>query len=604
MLRERLKKVPLKPGVYLFKDKEDQVIYVGKAKALRNRMRSYFQTRDKLDPKVQAMMARVADFDYIVTGTEVEALILENDLIKARQPRYNIDLRDDKTYPYIKVTVGQKFPRVVITREAKDGVSRYFGPYTDVASLKSVLKVLAEIYPLRTCRKLQRRQRPCLNYDMGKCLAPCMGKVSEEAYLEQVENIIAFFEGRHHPIIVECEKRMQAAAASLEYEKAALWRDQINHIKKIVAEQKIAFDTPYDVDVIVQIAGERENLLLVLRIREGLISGKDFFWLKQAIAEESSEVIDFFIRQYYDNSPDIPREIIVSQMPAEVELLESWLSSKTSRRIRIRVPRQGDKKHLLNRAQENAAALWEEKYEQSLKNWNALLHLSEVLQLEVVPQRIECYDISHLSGNETVASMVVFTDGAADKKAYRRFKIKIDQNDDYASLGETLARRFKQAQDGNAAFLPLPDLIIIDGGLGQANSAQFILDDLQADIPVFGLAEKREEIWVPGWGGPIRLKARDEGLKLLQRLRDEAHRFALEYHRSRRSKKMAASELDDIKGIGPARKKALLNSFGSVNRIRQASLESLAAVPGMNKTAAAAVFEYFRPPQEDIHFNQ
>ncbi len=601
MLKERLKKVPLKPGVYLFKDKEGQVIYIGKAKALRNRMRSYFQTRDKLDPKVQAMMARVADFDYIVTGTEVEALILENDLIKARQPRYNIDLRDDKTYPYVKVTTGEKFPRAVITREAKDGVSRYFGPYTDVTSLKAVLKVLAEIYPLRTCRNLQRRQRPCLNYDMGRCPAPCRDKISAEDYREQVENIIAFLEGRHLPIIKECEKRMAVAAAGLEYEKAAAWRDQIGHIKKIAAEQKIAFDTPYDVDIIVQIAGERENLLLVLRIRGGLVSGKEFFWLKQAIDEKSSEVIDFFIRQYYDNSQDIPREILVNQLPDDAELLESWLSSQTGRRTRIKIPRQGDKKHLLHRAEENAAALWEEKYQQSLKNWNALLHLSEVLQLEVIPQRIECYDISHLSGTDTVASLVVFTDGAADKKAYRRFKIKNEQNDDYASLRETLARRFKQAEEGNPAFLPLPDLIIIDGGLGQANSAQAVLNSLAADIPVFGLAEKKEEIWIPGSSEPMRLKARDEGLRLLQRLRDEAHRFALQHHQARRSKKLAASELDEIKGIGAARKKALLKSFGSVSRIRQASRESLAAVPGMSKGAAAAVFEYFHPETDNPH---
>ncbi len=604
MLKERLKMVPLRPGVYLYKDKEGQIIYVGKAKALRNRMRSYFQAQEKLHPKVQAMMARVADFDYIVTGSEVEALILENNLIKAWQPRYNIDLRDDKTYPYVKITIGQKFPRVCITREAKDGISRYFGPYTDVTSLRETLKMLAEIYPLRTCKTLQRRERPCLNYDMGKCLAPCTGKVSEEAYASRVKSVIAFMEGQHLPIIRECEKRMQEAAADMEYEKAAIWRDQINHIKKMSAEQKIAFETPYDLDLISQIAGERENLLLVLRIRGGQISGKDFFWLKQAIDEESSEVIDFFIRQYYDNNQDIPREILVNQLPAQIELLESWLSGKTGRRIAIKNPRQGDKKHLLTMAEENAAVLWEEKYQQSLKNRNALLRLSQALQLEVVPERIECYDISHLSGGETVASMVVFTDGAADKKAYRRFKMKTDQNNDYASLAETLERRFEQAQSGNAAFLPLPDLIIIDGGLGQVNSVQTVFDHMQIDIPVFGLAKKNEEIWIPGSGEPIRLKARDEGLKLLQRLRDEAHRFALDYNRLRRGKKLNSSELDNIAGIGLTRKKALLKSLGSVNKIRQTSLEVLADIPGMNKAAAQKVFDYFHQDANNSSINE
>ncbi|HNX29406.1 MAG TPA: excinuclease ABC subunit UvrC [Syntrophomonadaceae bacterium] len=603
-MRERLQKVPLKPGVYLYKDQEGQIIYVGKAKALRNRMRSYFQSPEKLHPKVRAMMARVKDFDYIVTATEVEALILENNLIKAWQPRYNIDLRDDKTYPYVKITTGQKFPRVCIAREAKDGVSRYFGPYTDVTSLRETLKVLAELFPLRTCKNLQRRERPCLNHDMGRCLAPCMGKVTEEEYASQVERIIAFMEGQHLPVIKECENRMREAAANMDYEKAARWRDQINNIRKIAAEQKTVFDNPYNLDLIAQVAGERESLLLVLRIRAGQISGKDFFWLKQAIEEENSEVMDFFIRRYYDNNQDIPREIVVNQLPADAKLLECWLSEKTGRRITIKKTRQGDKRHLLDMAEENAAVLWEEKYQQNLKNRRVLLRLSQVLDLEVVPERIECYDISHLAGSETVASMVVFTEGEADKKAYRRFKIKTEQNNDFASLAETLKRRFKQAQSGNAAFLPLPDLIIIDGGLGQVNSVQSVLNDLQIDIPVFGLAKKHEEIWRPGCGQPIRLTLRDEGLKLLQRLRDEAHRFALDLNRLRRAKKTTASELDNIAGIGPARKKALFNSLGSVSKIRQADLESLSVIPGMNKAAAKKVYDYFHHDANNTSVNE
>ena len=597
-MKERLKKVPLKPGVYLYKDEEGKIIYVGKAKALRNRMRSYFQSPDKLHPKVRAMMARVADFDFIVTASEVEALILENNLIKSYQPRYNIDLRDDKTYPYVKITVGQKFPRLYITREVKDGVSRYYGPYTDVTSLRDTVKVLGDIFPLRTCKNLQRRDRPCLNYDMGKCLAPCMNKVTEEEYALLVDDLIAFMEGRHHPIIRQCEDKMKDAAARMEYEKAARWRDQINNIKKIAAEQKIEFENPYNLDLIALIAGERENLLMVFKIRDGQIRGKEFFWLKQSIDEDSSEVIDFFIRQYYDSNQDIPAEILVSQLPADTALLEAWLSEKCGSRIRIKKPLKGDKRHMLKMVEENAAIVWEQKYQQSLKNHDILLKLSETLDLEVIPQRIECYDISHLSGGETVASMVVFTDAMADKKAYRRFKIKTEQNNDYASLAETIERRLKQAQSGNIAFLPLPDLIIIDGGLGQVNSVQAVMNEMQAEIPVFGLAEKNEEIWRPGNGHPIRLSRRDEGLKLLQRLRDEAHRFALEYNRLRRAKKLTVSELDHIQGIGPTRKKALLTRFGSVSQIRRASLETLASVPGMNKAAAQKVYDYFQKKQK------
>ena len=597
-MRERLLKVPLKPGVYLYKDQEGQIIYVGKAKALRNRMRSYFQSPDKLHPKVRAMMARVADFDFIVTGTEVEALILENNLIKSYQPRYNIDLRDDKTYPYLKITVGQKFPRVCITREAKDGVSRYFGPYTDVTSLRETVKVLAEIFPLRTCKNLKRRDRPCLNYDMGRCLAPCMGKVSESDYALLSDSIIDFMEGHQLPVIKECENRMQEAALNLEYEKAAHWRDQINNIKKIAAEQRIEFDNPYNLDLVALVAGERENLLMVFRIRAGQIRSKDTYWLKQATDEDSSEVIDFFIRQYYDNNHDIPGEILVSQLPNQWELIETWLSEKTGHRVKIKQPYKGDKRHMLKMVEENAAILWEERYQQNLKNRENLMQLSEALYLEIIPQRIECYDISHLSGGETVASMVVFTDGVADKKAYRRFKIKIEQNNDYASLAETIERRFKQAQSGNKAFLPLPDLIIIDGGLGQVNSVQAVLNDMRVEIPLFGLAKKHEEIWRPGVGQPLRLSRRDEGLKLLQRLRDEAHRFALDYNRLRRSKKVRASELDNIPGIGPVRKKALLTHMGSVSKIRQAPCETLEGIPGMNKAAARKVYDYFHQKSE------
>ncbi|MDD2585925.1 MAG: excinuclease ABC subunit UvrC [Syntrophomonadaceae bacterium] len=593
-MKERLGSVPLKPGVYLYKDKEDKVIYVGKAKALRNRMRSYFQSNDKLHPKVRAMMNRVADFDFIVTNSEVEALILENNLIKAYKPRYNIELRDDKTYPYLKVTTGDEFPRVCITREKKDGVSRYFGPYTDVNSLRETLKILTGVFPLRTCRTLKKQPRACLNRDIEKCLAPCAGLVSAEEYRETVEALINFMEGNSRELLHSLQEQMQEASSRLEFEKAARIRDKINSIKKIGEKQKINFENPYDIDVIGMFSGEKRSLVLVFKIRSGRIIAKDTFWLNRAINEEEAELLEFFLKHYYDENFDIPAEVLMSQLPAELELVEEWLRTKTGHKVTLRVPQRGSKKDMLDMVLDNATLLWEEKQQQEAGNTKALVHLSQVLNLEVVPERIECYDISHLAGEETVASMVVFTGGMPDKKAYRRFKIKTDQNNDYASMSEVIGRRFKEARQGNAAFLPEPDLIIIDGGLGQVNIAKRVLDELRVDIPVFGLAEKHEEIFTPSVGEPLRLSRRDDGLKLLQRLRDEAHRFAIEYNRKRRERKIRSSALDSIAGVGEKRKKALLAHFGSVARIRQAAVDEISLVPGMNRKVAQNIYNYFR----------
>ncbi|MDD3889281.1 MAG: excinuclease ABC subunit UvrC [Syntrophomonadaceae bacterium] len=593
-MKERLGSVPLKPGVYLYKDKEDKVIYVGKAKALRNRMRSYFQSNDKLHPKVRAMMNRVADFDFIVTNSEVEALILENNLIKAYKPRYNIELRDDKTYPYLKVTTGDEFPRVCITREKKDGVSRYFGPYTDVNSLRETLKILTGVFPLRTCRTLKKQPRACLNRDIEKCLAPCAGLVSAEEYRETVEALINFMEGNSRELLHSLQEQMQEASSRLEFEKAARIRDKINSIKKIGEKQKINFENPYDIDVIGMFSGEKRSLVLVFKIRSGRIIAKDTFWLNRAINEEEAELLEFFLKHYYDENFDIPAEVLMSQLPAELELVEEWLRTKTGYKVTLRVPQRGSKKDMLDMVLDNATLLWEEKQQQEAGNTKALVHLSQVLNLEVVPERIECYDISHLAGEETVASMVVFTGGMPDKKAYRRFKIKTDQNNDYASMSEVIGRRFKEARQGNAAFLPEPDLIIIDGGLGQVNIAKRVLDELRVDIPVFGLAEKHEEIFTPSVGEPLRLSRRDDGLKLLQRLRDEAHRFAIEYNRKRRERKIRSSALDSIAGVGEKRKKALLAHFGSVARIRQAAVDEISLVPGMNRKVAQNIYNYFR----------
>jgi len=591
-VKGRLKNVPLQPGVYLYKDKEGRVIYVGKAKALRNRMRSYFQSPEGLHPKVKAMMARVTDFDYIVTATEVEALILESNLIKAYQPRYNIDLRDDKSYPYIKVTT-EKFPRLCMVREKKDKTSRYYGPYTEVGSLRETIKLITGIFPLRTCKTLKSNTRPCLNYDLGKCLAPCNRLVNIEEYKLLVDGITDFLEGNTQQLVERLVSEMKQAAADLEFEKAARIRDQVAAIKVLSEKQKVSMERPYEMDIVGMTGGEQDKLVLVFKLRAGKIVAKDTFWLKRAIDEEEGEVLEFFLKQYYAENHDIPPEILVSLIPSDYELLQTWLKETTGSRFKIRIPSRGEKRKLLDMVMDNARLLWEEKMQEENRNSQIILTLARALDLEVVPVRIECYDISHLAGEETVASMVVATNGKTDKKAYRRFKMKIEQNNDFASLSETLRRRFHESRRGNQAFLPEPDLLLIDGGLGQVNAVKMELDQMGVDIPILGLAKKNEELFRPGVGEAIVLSRRNEGLMLLQRLRDEAHRFALEYNRKRRGSKLLRSALDNIEGIGAKRKQSLLLHFGSVAKIKTASRDELLQVPGLNRPTADRIYAHF-----------
>jgi len=596
-MQERLKNVPLQPGVYLFKDDKGQVIYVGKAKRLRNRLRSYFQSPQRLEPKVRALMNRVKDFDYIVTETEVDALVLENNLIKAYKPRYNIQLRDDKTYPYLKISWEEDFPRISITREKRNASSRYFGPYPNVTVLRDNLKLLRRIFPLRTCKHMPVNRRPCLNYSIGRCLAPCSGRISPEEYRARVEDLLSFLQGDALKFIKAREKEMQDAAANLEFERAARLRDQVQALKELAEEQKINTESPFDLDLIGMISGEKENLVLVFKIRSGQISAKETFWLKRSVNEPEEEVLSFFIRHYYDNGQDIPEEILVNLKPDDPGLLEDLLSAQSGRKVRLFVPQRGEKKRLMDMLLENACVLWEEKKQEDKKSLEKLKHLAEVLGMDNLPMRIECYDISHLAGQETVASMVVFTGGKPDKKAYRRFKIKNDQNNDFAALSEALSRRFEEARRENPSFLPEPDLILIDGGLGQVNTVKRILDAKGIDIALFSLAKKHEEIYRPGISEPLRLSRRDEGLKILQQARDEAHRFAIEYNRQRRSSRISRSLLDEIPGIGPQRKKALLQKFGSLAEIKKASWQELRDTPGFNRAAADNLYRFLHPEE-------
>jgi excinuclease ABC subunit C len=592
ILKQRLKAVPQLPGVYLFKNLNKDVIYVGKARLLRNRLRNYFQDPVRLDPKVRAMMSRVEDFDYIVTSSELEALILECNLIKSYQPRYNILFRDDKSYPYLKITLQEDFPRMIMTREKRHDDSRYFGPYADVTALKDIMRLLADLFPIRTCKEFKMGRRPCLNRDLGRCLAPCTGEVDQETYSQMVLQVIAFLEGETAALSRQLEAAMQVAAQNLEFETASSIRDTLAAIKKMSEDQKVVSSSPLETDLIALAGSEKDRLVVVFRIRGGKLIGKNSYRLQAILAQEVGEVFSFFIQQYYQDNPDIPPEILVSHSPADQDLLESWLREQRNVRTTIKIPIRGEKKKLLDMARDNAVLLWEERLRRDDTNQGVLIELARVLGLEVVPERIECFDISHLGGKETVGSMVVFVEGAKDSKSYRRFKLE-EQNNDYQAMATVLRRRLQAGIRGDKAFLPLPDLIMVDGGLGQVNAAAQVLLEMETEIPVIGLAKKHEEVYRPGDSQPFRWPRSSEMLKLLQRIRDEAHRFAIEHSRQRVRKRSLVSVLDHVEGIGERRRQELLKAFGSLEKIKAATPEELAQVPGMNRRAAQSVYDFF-----------
>ncbi|HHY59372.1 MAG TPA: excinuclease ABC subunit UvrC [Clostridia bacterium] len=604
-IREKLELLPAKPGVYLMLDGDGQVIYVGKAASLRNRVRSYFRGV-KQPPKVQAMLHYVADFEYIVTDSEVEALILECNLIKEHRPKYNISLRDDKNYPYLKVTVTQDYPRLVVVRSVKKDGNRYFGPYTQVGALNETLKLLRQLFPLRTCsdNTLERTTRPCLNYHIARCLAPCQKNVSKEAYREIVKEVILFLEGKQEDLIHRLKEKMERAAAELKFEKAAEYRDQIRAIEQVLAKQKIIFAGQQSYDVIAFARGTNEACVQVFFIREGKLIGRRHFFLAGTDDLSRGEIMTAFLKQYYSQAETIPGEILLAEEPEEKELLEKWLAGLRGKKVSLKVPKKGEKHQLVEMVAENALTLLQEeemlRRKKDMLTTEAVLELQQVLGLAKPPVRIEGFDISHMQGSMTVASMVVFENGEAKPQDYRRFRIKsVDGPDDYASMREVLTRRFRHLRDREASapssdkFAAVPDLILIDGGKGQLNVAVEVLEELGlGHLPVFGLAEKEELIFIKGNAEPIRLPRHSPALRLVQRVRDEAHRFALTYHRDLRSRALKTSVLDQIPGIGPKRKKALLRHFGSVARIKEASLEELKGVEGMTEKAALAIKEY------------
>lgn len=579
MLEEKLKTLPNNPGVYLMKNAQGKIIYVGKAKILKNRVRQYFQQNKNHSPKVQAMVKKIADFETIVTASEVEALILECNLIKKFRPRYNISLKDDKTYPFLKITA-EKFPRILITRKKIHDSAKYFGPYTN--SVKETLQLLRKIFPLRTCKNFQKR--PCLEFHIKRCLAPCAEKISREDYFEIVKSAEKFLEGKTSEVEKNLQIEMEIAAENLNFEKAARLRDILFAVKKISEKQKIVTDTG-NLDAIGLAKKNSEVCAQIFFIREGKVIGRENFLLQNAVEESDAKIIEEFLKQYYSAAELTAEEIL---LPCEIEekILSEWL------KVKIFEPKRCVKKSLVEMACENAEKFLQEKIQrEEIKNsqtLGAVEELKKFLNLPTLPQRMECFDISHIQGAETVASMVSFFNGVADKKNYRRYKIKSAEGkpDDFKSMREVVERRYKNLEN-------LPDLIVIDGGIGQLNSALEIIRELGIKIPVVGLAKQFELIFVENCAEPVELPRGSQALFLMQRIRDEAHRFAITYHRKLRRKRNLESELDKIPGIGKVRREELLKKFGSVENIKSATLEEILQVRGMNKVAAENLKKFF-----------
>lgn len=572
--------LPKKPGVYIMRDANDEIIYIGKAKNLINRVRSYF--REKLDrPKTQILMSHFDSLEYIVTNSEKEALILEATLIKKHRPRYNVQLKDDKRYPYVKIT-NEKYPRLIITRNiTKNGI--YYGPFTDVTSVKKTVKFLKSLFKIRTCRNMDG---PCLNSQIDLCYAPCSGEISKEEYDEIINKIDLFFQGKYSVIVKNLKKEMAEAAENEQFEKAAVLRDQITSIEEIMEKQFVDLvDDDLDQDVIAIAPNDNEVVVIIMPIRNGKIVGRDDFLMSGSQYESNSEILFAFIQQYYGFNRHIPKQILLNEPIDDTELLEEWLSDLRGNKVYIKVPMKGVKLRLVNMAQKNAEIIKHQKKAME----NSLIELKKYLKLDKLPRIIEGYDISNISGKFAVGSKVSFKDAKPNKKKYKRFKIETPGPNDFAMMKELLTRRLKMIDIDEE-----PDLIVIDGGKGQLGMACEVLDELNlAHIPIIGLAKEFEEIYIPNSKRPIIIPKNNKALHLLQQVRDESHRFAITYHRKLRSDNISESSLDDIPGIGKKRKINILKEFGTMDNVKNASVEELAKIKGMNEKVATNVYEYY-----------
>ena len=607
-IQEELKKLPAKPGVYLMHDEKDEIIYVGKAISLKNRVRQYFQSSRNKGPKIEQMVTRIARFEYIITDSELEALVLECNLIKEHRPKYNTMLMDDKTYPYIKVTVKEAYPRVLFSRQMKKDKSKYYGPYTSAAAVKDTIELIRKIYKLRTCnRNLPKdigKERPCLNYHIKQCDAPCQGYISEEAYGEKIKKAMEFLNGNFEPVLKDLEEKMLEASENMEFEQAIEYRELIGSVKQIAQKQKISNSDGEDKDIIAMANDREDAVVQVFFVREGRLIGRDHFYLRIAPEEKTAEILSSFVKQFYAGTPFVPKELMLQTEIEDADVISDWLSSRKGQKVYLRVPKIGQKEKLVELAAKNAQLVLSQDKEkikrEEGRTIGAAKEIAGWLSLPQV-QRIEAFDISNISGFENVGSRVVYEKGKPKRSDYRKFKIKgVQGPDDYACMEEVLKRRFThglqdQENDEMGSFAKFPDLIMMDGGKGQVNVAERVLADLQLNIPVCGMVkdDKHRTRGLYFENKEIPIDRNSEGFRLITRIQDEAHRFAIEYHRSLRTKEQVHSILDDIDGIGPARRKALMRAFQSLDEIKAADVDTLARVPSMNYGAAEKVYEFF-----------
>ena len=619
-LEEELKKLPDQPGVYLMYDKNDTIIYIGKAVSLTKRVHQYFQASHNEGVKKERMVRQIARFEYIITDSELEALVLECNLIKEHRPKYNTMLRDDKTYPYIKVTLSEEYPRVLFSRQMKKDKSRYFGPYTSSGAVKDTIDLLNKLYGLRTCRRnLPKdigKERPCLNYHIRQCAAPCQAYISKEEYESRIAQAVRFLNGEYQPIMKELEEKMTAASMEMEFEKAAEYRDLLNSVKQIAQKQKITDANDEDRDVVGLAKDGEDAVIQVFFIRGGKLIGREHFYMKIAAGEEKEQILTVFIKQYYAGTPFIPRLVMLPLAIEEKDVIEEWLTKRRGQKAYIKIPKKGMKEKLVELAGKNAKLILSQDREKlkreegrtigAMKEIARLLNLSDAV-------RVEAYDISNISGFQSVGSMVVYEKGKPCRSDYRKFRLRtVSGPDDYASMHEVLTRRFehgkaeqeelkeKGLENDYGSFTRFPDLIMMDGGKGQVNIALRVLDELNLKIPVCGMV-KDDNHRTRGLyynNAEIPIERSSEGFKLITRIQDEAHRFAIEYHRSLRSKGQVHSVLDEIPGVGPSRRKALMMRFPSLDAIRQADVKELADTPSMNVKAAQAVYDYFHSVDE------
>nr|WP_296956846.1 excinuclease ABC subunit UvrC [uncultured Mediterraneibacter sp.] len=607
-IQEELKKLPGRPGVYIMHDEQDHIIYVGKAISLKNRVRQYFQTSRNKGVKIEQMVTHIRRFEYIVTDSELEALVLECNLIKEHRPKYNTMLMDDKTYPFIKVTTGEAYPRVLLARRMLKDKARYFGPYTSSQAVKDTIDLLHKLYHIRSCnRNLPKdtgKERPCLNYHIKQCDAPCQGYVSQEEYRKSIDQVIRFLNGNFEPLLKELEEKMQEASEALEFEKAIEYRELLNSVKKVAQKQKITDSSGEDRDVLAVACQEEDAVVQVFFIRNGRLIGRDHFYLRITNGEKKAEILDSFIKQYYAGTPFIPGELMLKEEMEEKELLETWLSAKRGQKVVIRVPKKGTKEKLAELAEENARMVLSKDKErlkrEEGRTIGAVKEIEKLLDLKDIV-RMEAFDISNTNGFQSVGSMVVYERGKPKRNDYRKFKIKsVKGPDDYASMREVLTRRFthglKEREENTEAgkFTMFPDLLLMDGGRGQVNIALQVLEELHLNIPVCGMVKddfhRTRGLYYNNVEIPI--DKNSEAFRLITRIQDEAHRFAIEFHRQLRGKNQVHSILDDIEGIGPARRKALMRHYLSLDAIREASIEELAKIPSMNEKAAESVYKF------------